>query len=153
MEILHAATADQVAEIRRLFQEYWNLFGFTPCFQHFDQEVAALPGAYNPPDGRLGLALVDGAAAGCVALRRFDAERCEAKRLYVRPEFRGRGLGRTLLEWVIAEARRAGYREMLGDTMPVMATALEMYDRLGFERTGPYAAEATPCAIYLRLVL
>lgn len=106
-----------------------------------------------PPDGRLALALLDGVTAGCVALRRFDAERCEAKRLYVRPAFRGRGAGRALLDWVIAEARGAGYREMVGDTMPVMTQALEMYDRLGFERTGPYSADATPGAIYLRLVL
>jgi ribosomal protein S18 acetylase RimI-like enzyme len=96
---------------------------------------------------------VDGAVAGCVALRRLDTERCEAKRLYVRAEFRGRGLGRVLLDWVIMEARSADYREMLCDTMPVMAQALKMYDRLGFERTGPYGSEPTPGAVYLRLVL
>ena len=71
----------------------------------------------------------------------------------MRPEFRGRGLGRALLEWVIAEARVAGYREMLGDSMPVMEAALEMYHRMGFERTGPYASEPTPGAIFLRLKL
>ena len=153
MEIVCVQNAGQLAQVRSLFEEYWASFGFTPCFQNFGAELDSLPGPYAPPGGRLAIAVAEGEAAGCAALKRFDAERCEAKRLYVRPEFRGRGLGRTLLEWVIAEARRAGYREMLGDTMPVMATALEMYDRLGFERTGPYAAEATPCAIYLRLVL
>jgi carbonic anhydrase len=148
----HAGHAD-IATIRELFEEYWNSFGFTPCFQGFDREVAGLPGAYAPPGGRLALAVLDGEAAGCVALRRFDAERCEAKRLYVRPAFRGRGLGRDLLQWVIDEARAAGYREMVGDTMPVMSQALEMYDRVGFERTGAYSEKATPGAIYLRLKL
>lgn len=152
-QIVPVSVAAQVAEVRRLFEEYWNSFGFTPCFQHFDQELAALPGSYAPPDGRLALAVVEGAMAGCVALRRFDARRCEAKRLYVRPGFRGHGLGRALLDWIIAEARSAGYREMIGDTMPVMTKALEMYDRRGFERTGPYGSEPTPGAVYLRLVL
>jgi putative acetyltransferase len=151
--IVIAESQEHVEQVRRLFREYWNSFGFTPCFQNFDTEVAGLPGQYGMPDGRLGLLSVEGATAGCVALRRVDGERCEAKRLYVRPEFRGRRLGRTLLEWVIAEARSAGYREMVGDTMPVMAEALGMYDRMGFERTGPYGAEPTPGAIYLRLRL
>jgi GNAT superfamily N-acetyltransferase len=152
-QVVPVTAVAQVGEVRRLFEEYWNSFGFTPCFQHFDQELAALPGSYAPPGGRLALALVDGAVAGCVALRRLDTERCEAKRLYVRAEFRGRGLGRVLLDWVIMEARSADYREMLCDTMPVMAQALKMYDRLGFERTGPYGSEPTPGAVYLRLVL
>ena len=152
-QIVPVTAEAQVAEVRRLFEEYWTSFGFTPCFQHFDQELAALPGSYAPPGGRLALAVLDGAVAGCVALRRFDTERCEAKRLYVRPKFRGRGLSRVLLDWIITEARSAGYREMVGDTMPVMAQALEMYHRRGFERTGPYGGEPTPGAVYLRLVL
>jgi putative acetyltransferase len=153
MRIAIAEDGDQVEIVRELFREYWASFGFTPCFQDFGEEVAGLPGQYRSPGGRLGLLLVDDFPAGCVALRRVDAERCEAKRLYVRPRFRGRGLGRALLEWVIAEARSAGYVEMVGDTMPVMADALAMYDRMGFARTGPYGAEPTPGAIYLSLRL
>jgi|SRR5471030_289232 putative acetyltransferase len=153
MEIVAALDTAQVELVRGLFQEYWTSFGFTPCFQNFGQEAAALPGEYAPPGGRLGLALIDCEPAGCAALRRFDGARCEAKRLYVRPKFRGRGLGRALLDWVIAEARGAGYCELLGDTMPVMAEALEMYRRMGFERTGPYAGNPTPGAIFLRLKL
>ena len=152
-QIVPAATTAEIDEIRGLFEEYWKSFGFTPCFQHFDEELAGLPGAYVPPDGRLGLLLGEGETAGCVALRRFDAARCEMKRLYVRPRFRGRGLGEVLLDWILAEARLAGYREMVADTMPAMTTALAMYDRRGFERTGPYADDATPGAVYLRLVL
>jgi len=153
MQIVAAAGEQQIGQVRQLFQEYWDSFGFTPCFQNFGRELAELPGKYAPPGGRLGLALVEGRAAGCVALRPLDAARCEAKRLYVRPEARGLGLGAALLTWVIAEARAAGYRELLGDTMPVMQQALALYDRFGFERTGPYSAEATGGAIYLRLKL
>ena len=153
MEIVQAITADQVAQARALFDEYWRSFGFAPCFQNFADEVAGLPGSYVPPGGRLGLALVDGEVGGCVALRRIDSARAEAKRLYVRPQFRSLGIGLALLHWVIQEARAAGYREMLGDTMPVMQRALEIYDRLGFERTPPYSPDATPGAIDLRLIL
>lgn len=153
MTIARVESAEQLAQVRKLFEQYWASFGFTPGFQNFGAEVAGLPGAYGPPNGRLALATVEGEAAGCAALRRFDAERCEAKRLYVRPEFRGAGTGRALIDWLIAEARAAGYREMLGDTMPAMERALEMYRRMGFEVTGPYAADPTPGAIFLRLRL
>ena len=153
VEILPVTGEGRVEEVRALFQEYWDSFGFTPCFQGFGAELERLPGEYAPPAGRLALALVDGRPAGCIALRGCGAGRCEAKRLYVRPEFRGHGLGRALLDWVIAEARAAGYREMVGDTMPVMDRALSMYDRYGFERTGPYTEDPTPGAVYLRLNL
>ena len=138
---------------RSLFTEYWGSFGFTPCFQHFGEEVAALPGAYSPPNGRLGIAYVNGAPAGCIALRRFDATRCEAKRLYVRSQYRGSGIGYSLMAWLIAEARSAGYVQLLGDTMPVMNTALRLYERMGFERVAPYSADPTPGAICIRLDL
>lgn len=153
MQIVLAESTEHLDNIRALLRDYWDSFGFTPCFQGFAEEMATLPGKYAPPEGRLGLLLLCDAPAGCVALRRIDAERCEAKRLYVQPQFRGRGVGRALLEWVIAEARGAGYQEMLGDTMPVMAQALEMYKRAGFQRTSPYVTDATPGAIYLRLRL
>lgn len=153
MEIVQAIDPPAVAQVRALFEEYWAAFGFTPCFQNFGDEVAGLPGEYAPPGGRLLLALVDGEPAGCGALRSLDAGRAEAKRLYVRPQFRGLGIGRALLDWIIAEARHAGHREIVGDTMPVMREALAMYERRGFERTGPYSAGPTPGAIYLRLRL
>jgi carbonic anhydrase len=148
VEILPAVNGAQVEEVRRLFEEYWSEFGFTPCFQNFSEELATLPGAYGPPDGRLALAVINGQPAGCAALRRFDARRGEAKRLFVRPAFRGCGLGRALLDWIIGEARAAGYRELVGDSLPVMAKALEMYRRMGFEETRREGE-----TIYLRLVL
>jgi GNAT superfamily N-acetyltransferase len=153
MEIVNVVTEEQLAQVRALFEEYWRSFGFTPCFQNFSGELAALPGDYVPPGGRLWLALEDGQPAGCAALRRLDGERCEFKRLFVRSPFRGLGLGRQLLARVIAEAKAAGYRQLVCDTMPVMADALAMYERAGFERTDPYSDHPTPGAIFLRLAL
>jgi len=153
MPIVAVVEPAHVEEVRRLFQEYWDSFDFTPCFQNFSTEVARLPGDYAPPGGALALALVDGEPAGCAALRRVDDVRGEAKRLSVKPDFRGLGLGKELLDWVIGQARSRGYRELVGDTMPVMAKALAMYERAGFERTAPYSAEPTVGAIYIRLKL
>jgi len=145
--------AEALAVLRELLEEYWRSFGFTPCFQNFSAELAGLPGGYAPPSGRLAMAWIGGQPAGCVALRRVDERRAEAKRLFVRPAFRGHGLGRTLLEWVIAEARAAGYEEIVGDSMPLMREAIALYDQMGFERTGPYTEKATEGAIYIRLKL
>ncbi|MGB7265021.1 MAG: GNAT family N-acetyltransferase [Terracidiphilus sp.] len=142
-----------LATMRVLLQEYWDSFGFTPCFQNFGDELAGLPGVYVPPEGRLALATIQGEPAGCVALRRVDAERAEVKRLYVRPDFRGYGLGRALLQWVMAEARAAGYQEIVGDTMPVMRDALALYDSVGFERGQPYSDHPTEGAIFIRFKL
>jgi putative acetyltransferase len=153
MEIRPVQTAADLDVVRTLLQEYWTSFGFTPCFQNFGSEVEGLPGNYAPPEGRLAIAFADTEAAGCIALRRLDGNRAEAKRLYVRPAFRGSRIGRALLDWVIAEAKAAGYKELVGDTMPVMSQALDLYAHAGFERTGPYTDSPTPGAIYLRLSL
>jgi putative acetyltransferase len=149
VRMIEARSAQEIATVRSLFEEYWQSFGFTPCFQGFAGEVASLPGKYIA----LGILQVDGDTAGCVALRPFDEIRAEFKRLYVRPAYRGRGLGQTLLDWIIGRARALGYRELVADTMPVMTTALAMYERAGFERTDPYSADPTPGAVYLRLRL
>ncbi|MGH7660084.1 MAG: GNAT family N-acetyltransferase [Vulcanimicrobiaceae bacterium] len=153
MQIVVAETPEHIARTRELFQEYWESFGFTPCFQNFDRELAELPGKYASPRGRLGLAVVADGEAGCVAIRPIDEERCELKRLYVRPGHRGKGVGLKLLMWAIAAALSCGYKEMFADTMPVMERALDMYDRIGFERIDPYGDEPTEGAIYLRLRL
>jgi GNAT superfamily N-acetyltransferase len=151
--ILPAVDIAALAAVRQLLEEYWQSFGFTPCFQNFSTELTGLPGAYAPPDGRLALAWIEEEPAGCIALRRMDARRAEAKRLYVRPEYRGLGLGRALMAWVIAEARAAGYSELVGDTMPEMNSAISLYDRMGFDRTQPSAQKPTDGAIFIRLKL
>jgi carbonic anhydrase len=152
-QIQSADSEAALATVRTLLLEYWDSFGFTPCFQNFADELAELPGAYAPPGGRLALASIDEQPAGCIALRRVDAHCAEAKRLFVRPAFRGLGLGRALLDWVVAEARAAGYREIVGDTMPVMRDALALYDRMGFKRAEPYSEHPTEGAIFIRIEL
>ena len=149
MPIIEARSEAELAAVRDLFTEYWNSFGFTPCFQGFGEEVASLPGKYTV----LGLLILEDAPAGCVALRPLDDTRAEFKRLYVRSAYRGLGLGHVLLDWIIQRARDLGYRELVADTMPEMTTALAMYQRAGFEITGPYAEDPTPGAVYLRLCL
>jgi ribosomal protein S18 acetylase RimI-like enzyme len=133
-----AGAGPQLEAVRELFLEYAQSLGFSLCFQGFDQELASLPGGYAPPAGRLLLATVDDAVAGCVGVRKLDVERCEMKRLYVRLEYRGEGLGRVLAEKIIAEARSASYRTMYLDTLPVMAAAQKLYESLGFEECAPY---------------
>ncbi len=152
-EIVPVRGQEEIATVRALFQEYWDSFGFTPCFQNFGDELTGLPGKYALPDGRLAIVWAGSEPAGCIALRRFDDTRCEVKRLYVRPAYRGHGLGRKLLEWVLAEARATGYAEALGDTMPVMTDALAMYGRMGFERIAPYSDQAQSGAVAIRLRL
>ena len=153
MEIVETSSRQQLDRVRELFHEYWRAFDFSPCFQNFTAEVDGLPGGYTPPRGRLALALVDGAAAGCIAMRPLAPTACEMKRLYVREAFRSHGTGIALVRWLINEARETGYSRMYADTMPVMARALAMYERLGFQRTSPYSPTATDGAIYLSLDL
>src|SRR5213076_2087840 len=100
ISILQAESPEHIAQARELFLEYAQSLGFSLCFQNFDKELAALPGDYAPPDGRLLLAEYEGKVAGCVALHGLGDNICEMKRLYLRPEFRGKRLGRALAECV-----------------------------------------------------
>src|ERR1700751_2585876 len=99
----------QIAQARELFLEYAQSLGFSLCFQNFDKELASLPGDYAPPEGRLLLADYQGQIAGCVALHKLEGDVCEMKRLYLRPQFRGKGLGRVLADRIIGGARQVGY--------------------------------------------
>jgi putative acetyltransferase len=124
------------------------------CFQNFEQELAGLPGHYAPPDGRLLLAEHEGQLAGCVALHKWESGICEMKRLYLRPSFRGKGLGRVLAETIIAEARDIGYQRMRLDTIePIMKDAVEMYRKLGFREIAPYRPNPIAGAMYMELHL
>lgn len=116
-ELIQATLPEHVEQIRALFIEYAESLGFSLCFQSFDEELKSLPGAYAAPSGRLLLAQYERQAAGCVGLRKLEANICEMKRLYVRPAYRGEGLGRILVERVIAEARAIGYERMRLDTI------------------------------------
>jgi putative acetyltransferase len=124
------------------------------CFQNFEQELAGLPGHYAPPDGRLLLAEYEGQLAGCAALHKWENDICEMKRLYLRPAFRGKGLGRVLAEAVITEARNIGYRRMRLDSIePIMKDAVEMYRKLGFREIAPYRTNPIAGAMYMELQL
>src|SRR2546423_1624565 len=117
-EIIQGHSADNVEQARELFREYEAWLEVDLCFQNFEKELAELPGKYAPPDGRLLLAVENGKVAGCVALRKIGEGVCEIKRLFLRPQFRGKGLGRQLAELIIAEAEQIGYERMRLDTLP-----------------------------------
>ena len=152
--IVPATAPAQIAQVRELFLEYAASLGFSLCFQNFDQELASLPGDYAPPEGRLLLAQCEGQLAGCVALHKLGSDICEMKRLYLRPQFRGKGLGRALAEYLIAEARQMGYSRMRLDTVePVMKDAVAMYRKLGFREISPYRKNPIAGALYMELAL
>ena len=124
------------------------------CFQNFEQELAGLPGDYAPPQGRLLLARLQGELGGCVALHPLEPGVCEMKRLYVRPQQRGHGLGKALLNAALAEARAIGYRRMRLDTVePVMQEAVRMYRACGFREIAPYRSNPVEGAMYMELEL
>lgn len=154
LAITQVETPAQIAQARELFLEYAQSLGFSLCFQSFDAELASLPGDYAPPEGRLLLAQYDDQPAGCVALHRLEPKICEMKRLYLRPQFRGKGLGRALAERIIAEARQIGYERIRLDTVePVMKDAVAMYRRLGFREIDPYRVNPMAGTLYMELTL
>jgi GNAT superfamily N-acetyltransferase len=153
IEIRAARLPADVPVARRLFREYAEGLGIDLCFQDFEAELASLPGKYAPPPGRMLLAWEGESAVGCVALRPVDAATCEMKRLYVRPPMRAQQLGRRLAERIVHEARAAGYRRMVLDTLPAMSAALRLYSALGFRPVEPYVFNPIAGAVFLGLVL
>lgn len=153
LTVTPAESAAQVMEARALFVEYAQSLGFSLCFQGFDEELAGLPGKYAPPEGRLLLARVAGHLAGCVALQPIDARACEMKRLYVRPDFRGRGVGRALAQAIVEAGRQIGYRTMRLDTLNSMPEAIGLYRSMGFVETAPYRFNPIEGAVYMALSL
>ena len=163
--IVPADNPVRIEAVRELFKEYAASLSFNLCFQSFEEELARLPGEYAPWPGMLLLGLVDDQSAGCVALHRLESEPagplgelyggsdvCEMKRLYVRPEFRGCGLGRELIDAIISCAAAIGYRKMRLDTVPSeMGRAVEIYQKLGFVEIEPYRLNPIPGAKYMEL--
>ena len=148
-----ATSAADISLARELFLEYQSGLGTSLCFQGFDAELAALPGSYVTPKGRLLIARVDGKVAGCGALRPLSDEAGEMKRLYVRSGFRGHGVGIALCEALIKAARQAGYARLLLDTLPSMQAAHLLYARLGFSDTAPYAENPVAGVRFMALTL
>ena len=154
IELIQATLPQDIEEVRSLVVEYGGSLGFSLCFQSFEEELKNLPGAYGLPAGRLLLARCEGHAAGCIALRPIEPGICEMKRLYVRPSARGRGLGRMLVQRVIAEARAIGYERMRLDTIEsAMKDAIALYRRMGFKEIAPYSAISIDTALWMELSL
>jgi putative acetyltransferase len=143
--------------VREIFREYAAGLGVDLCFQGFDEELATLPGEYAAPRGALLLAYADGAIAGCCALRPLDAadypNAAEMKRLYVRPAWRGTGLGRRLALAALDAARQRGYASVLLDTLSDMEAARALYEDLGFQEIPPYYHNPIAGAHYLKVDL
>ena len=153
MQICQATAPEQIAAMRSLFQEYAAWLRIDLCFQGFAEELATLPGSYAPPRGRLLLASGTGGPAGCVALRPASDTVCEMKRLFVRPAYQGHGLGRTLAQRVISEAKAIGYSTIVLDTLPSMHTAIWLYESLGFVRRSAYYDTPLPETVFMELRL
>jgi putative acetyltransferase len=155
MEVLirSAAGPDDIAQLRALFLEYAAWLKVDLCFQDFEEELATLPGAYAPPQGRLLLALAQGKLAGCIGLRPLEAGTGEVKRLYVRPAFRRRGIAELLAVEIVEAARAMGYARLRLDTLAFMHEAAVLYRKLGFVETAPYYDNPLQGAVYMELKL
>ncbi len=137
-EFLHVTEGEMIEVIRKLFLEYARSLEIDLDFQDFETELNTLPGKYQPPDGALILALVEGKEAGCIALRKISKDICEMKRLYIREEYRGLGLGKKLVGMIIDEAVNKNYQYMRLDTLPTMKSAQSLYLSFGFYDIEPY---------------
>ena len=153
MKIKHPQTKTEMDEIRRLFREYESFLDVDLCFQSFEEELASLPGKYSRPSGDLLIGLDGERIVGCVAIRKLDDGVCEMKRLFVRPEARGKGLGRRLAQEIIKVARELGYSIMRLDTLDKLLEAKRLYENLGFRKTESYYENPLPGVVYLELVL
>lgn len=154
LDIVWATTPAQLKEVRALFLEYAESLGFGLWFQRFEKEVAGLPAMYAPPEGSLLLGTVGRKAAGCAGLRKFESSIGEMKRLYVRPQFRGLGLGRRLAEQIVSDARAIGYQKLRLDTIVgKMDRAIQLYRQLGFVEIASYRENPIAGALYLELTL
>ena len=155
--VIRLVVADNDAlldQTRAIFRDYAASLNIDLCFQNFDAELLELPGDYAAPHGHLLLAFVDDALAGCGAFRQIGdvdyANACEMKRLYVRPDFRSLGLGRSLAQALFDEAKRGGYSVMLLDTLDDMEAARSLYATLGFAEIPPYYFNPIAGAHYLK---
>ncbi len=153
--LMNPSSATEMEAVRDIFREYAGTLDVDLAFQDFESELARLPGDYAAPRGHLLLAVVEGAIAGCCALRPLDAadypNASEMKRLYVRKAFRGFGLGRELAEAMLDQARRAGYACVLLDTLDGMESARALYADLGFEQIPPYYHNPIAGSHYLKV--
>lgn len=153
IEFKYVTKEYMLEEVKQLFMEYANSLEVSLSFQDFETELIELPGKYSLPDGNLILALVNGKAAGCVALRKIVNEICEMKRLYVRENYRGLGIGRKLVNIIIEEAKQLDYSFIRLDTLPTMKEAQNLYRLLGFTEIEAYVNNPIEGTKYMELKL
>lgn len=153
MKIKHAHTKTEIEAVRDLFREYEAFLKVDLCFQSFEEELAGLPGKYARPNGDLLIGLDGKKIIGCVAVRRLQNNVCEMKRLYVKPEARGTGLGKQLALRIIEVAKELGFSVMRLDTLDWLKEALYLYEELGFQKRDPYYENPLPGVVYLELDL
>jgi GNAT superfamily N-acetyltransferase len=154
MKAKQATTSDEIEAARVLFKEYEAWLGISLCFQNFDQELASLPGSYAAPNGRLLLIFEEEKLAGSIALRPIDDATCEMKRLFLRSEFRGKGLGRKVVELILKEARTIGYQRIRLDTLPGrMNDAISLYRSFGFREIDSYYDTPFADTLFMELKL
>jgi len=153
IDVIIASMPAQLEECRILFQEYADWLGIDLSYQGWAQELAALPGNYAPPLGKLLLAMANEQTAGCVAMRPMNETVCEMKRLFVRPAFRGMGIGQQLAQGILDDARQQGYTSMRLDTLPHLQAAIRLYEQLGFVRCSAYYDSPIENTIFMEMIL
>jgi ribosomal protein S18 acetylase RimI-like enzyme len=149
LRLVEASSAAELELVRQLFSEYQQAIGVDLCFQGFQEELQALPGAYARPSGLLLLAYRGEALAGCGALRPLEPGVAELKRMWTRPTVRGRGVARAVAEALLAAARAQRYGVVRLDTLEWMTAARSLYRTLGFVERGPYYPNPLPGVIYM----
>ncbi|WP_075980587.1 GNAT family N-acetyltransferase [Bacillus massilinigeriensis] len=153
VRIIQATEDKQFEQAKELFIEYSHSLGIDLCFQNFNKELNNLPWEYENPEGSLLLALDDEHPVGCVALRQINKGICEMKRLYVKPEWNGQGMGKRLVTSIIDDAKSRGYKFLRLDTLPSMKVAISLYRSLGFYEIEPYRINPIKGALYFELNL
>lgn len=153
IEIVPATNAEQFEQGRRLFREYADGLDVDLCFQSFDEELANVETIYSQPGGALLLAFCDKRIAGCVGVRKLETNVCEMKRLYVKPEYQGCGIGKNLIATIIERARKLEYERMRLDTLPMMERAQKLYAAFGFKKIPAYRYNPDPNTVFMELDL
>ena len=153
MNIKINSAVNHLDEIGQLFREYANSLEIDLCFQDFEQELESLPGKYAEPEGRLYIAYLDDKVAGCIALRRYDQNSAELKRLYIRNGYRGLSISKRLIQRILQDALDIGYQSILLDTLDTMKPAINLYSSFGFEEIESYYDNPIEGAKYFKLDL
>lgn len=144
-----AETKKDYEDAKALFLEYADSLNFNLCFQNFQKEIDDLPAQYSGPDGCIILSCENDKPFGCVAVRKFENDICEMKRLYIPKTHRGRGIGRELAVRIILKAKELGYKKMRLDTLETMTEAISLYKSMGFYEIGKYRENPITEVVYM----